>query len=92
MDINATLPICNQALAQGYGFVRDLHGQMSDKDIKGLELQGFIKNAMSAEGDTWKLTKRGKMTRDILLGNSNKNFKSFVGDLLCRILRIKPVI
>ena len=80
-----SLPICSEALSKGSGLVRDL--SMSPKDIESLELQGYIKNAMSNHGDTWKLTKKGKQTRDFLL--NKRSCKMKLADWFCRyILRL----
>lgn len=80
-----SLPICSEALSKGSGLVSEL--QMSTDDVRSLELQGYIKNAMSNRGDTWKLTKKGKETRDFLLKKRTARMKA--ADWLCRhILRL----
>lgn len=75
-----SLPICNEALSKRSGLIRDL--SMSREDIESLELQGYIKNAMSSNGDTWKLTKKGLQTRAFLL--NDRSVKMRIGDWMCR--------
>lgn len=80
-----SLPICNEALSKGSGLVSDL--SMSPSDIEELELQGYIKNAISHKGDTWKLTKKGRKTRAFFLNKRTARMK--IGDWICRhILRL----
>ena len=80
-----SLPICNEALSKGSGLVSDL--PMSREDIRSLELQGYIKNAMSRRGDTWKLTRKGAATRDFFLKRRTARMKA--ADWVCRhILRL----
>lgn len=79
MHSNFTLPICDTALSKGSGLVSDL--SMSPKDIESLELQGYIMNAMSSEGDTWKLTEKGRKTRAFLL--HERSTKEKIADWVC---------
>lgn len=41
-----------------------LRKNMSDKDIRSLELQGLIKNGFTHDERTWALTELGKEVRD----------------------------
>ena len=75
-----SLPICNTALSKGSGLVSDL--SMSPHDIESLELQGYIMNAMSSKGDTWKLTDKGRKTRAFLL--HERSTKEKIADWVCR--------
>lgn len=80
-----SLPICNDALKDGSGLISKL--SMSKEDIESLELQGYIKNAISSNGDTWKLTKKGIKTRAFFL--NKRSFKMRIADWVCRhILRL----
>lgn len=80
-----SLPICNEALSKGSGLVSEL--SMSKSDIEDLELQGYIKNAISSKGDTWKLTRKGKRTRAFFLNEHSVKMK--IADWICRhILRL----
>lgn len=82
------LPICNAALEPGYGFVSDL--SLTKDEIRSLELQGFIKNAVSAQGDTWKLTKKGRDTRDFFLKPEKRSVATRVADWFCyNVLRMR---
>lgn len=86
MNAYNLLPICNEALKPGSGFVRDL--DMSAEDIRSLELQGYIKNAVSCKGDTWKLTKRGEEVRNFFLDKRSR--KNRISDWMLRnILRME---
>lgn len=69
------LPICNDALKDKRGKVSDLRQSMSEADIRALELQGFIKNAISNDGLTWSLTKRGEEVRDYFLSKRSRYAK-----------------
>ena len=80
-----SLPICNDALKNGSGLISEL--AMSKDDIESLELQGYIKNAISSNGDTWKLTKKGEKARDFFL--TKRSVKMRIVDWICRhILRL----
>ncbi|MDE6191051.1 MAG: hypothetical protein K2G47_05430 [Muribaculum sp.] len=59
------LPICSPALEKGHGVLSELH--MTAEEIRSLELQGFIKNAISGDECTWALTQHGKDVRNFFL-------------------------
>ncbi|TFU94637.1 hypothetical protein E4T81_01910 [Barnesiella sp. WM24] len=59
------LPICSPALEKGHGVLSELH--MTAEEIRSLELQGFIKNAISGDECTWALTQHGKDVRNYFL-------------------------
>ena len=59
------LPICSPALEREHGVLSEL--QMTADEIRSLELQGFIKNAISGDECTWALTQHGKDVRNYFL-------------------------
>jgi hypothetical protein len=75
MNAYRTLPLCHSSLDKGHGFVRDLEQDLNEKEIRSLELQGYIKNAVSECGPTWKLTEQGRQVRDFLLGKRTRKMK-----------------
>ncbi|MBD5317787.1 MAG: hypothetical protein HDS09_00765 [Bacteroides sp.] len=85
------LPICNDALKVKRGKVSDLRQSMLESDIRALELQGFIKNAISNDGLTWSLTKRGEEVRDYFLSKRSR-FAKVADWTLRNIFRMNIVI
>lgn len=65
MNTYMNLPICSPALEKGHGVLSELH--MTAEEIRSLELQGFIKNAISGDECTWALTQHGKDVRNFFL-------------------------
>lgn len=65
MNSYLNLPICSRALEKGHGKISDL--DMTPEQIRSLELQGFIKNAISGDQQTWALTQHGKDVRNYFL-------------------------
>ncbi len=65
MNTYMNLPICSPALEKGHGVLSELH--MTAEEIRSLELQGFIKNAISGDECTWALTQHGKDVRNYFL-------------------------
>lgn len=58
--------ICSDALSRGYGLLKDLERELSESEVRNLELLGYIENAIASEGETWKLTHKGKKLRNLL--------------------------
>lgn len=44
---------------------------MSVSEVRNLELLGYIENAIAPEGETWKLTGKGKKLRKLLMEQHN---------------------
>lgn len=89
MNSYDTLPLCNSTLDRGHGYVRDL--ELTEREVRGLEMQGYIKNAVSPHGDTWKLTERGRKVRNLMLGHRTRQQK--IGDwILKNLLRMHVTI
>ena len=84
MKAYMNLPICNPALNDESGFVSELKSKLGEKDFRSLELQGFIKNAVSKDGNTWALTKEGNKVRNYFL--SRPSVKTRVSDWVLRNL------
>lgn len=55
-------------LKKGYGTVADLEREITPEGVLHLQLGGYIHNGISDEGETFRLTKRGK---DMLYYNNN---------------------
>lgn len=47
-------------LKRGYGTIDELLKEVSRDDLKHLQLGGYIQNGISNEGETFRLTKKGK--------------------------------
>lgn len=58
--------ICNKALSKGSGLLKELEDQLSESNVRDLELLGYIENAMTTKGETWKLTSKGRKLRKLL--------------------------
>lgn len=70
--------ICDNALSKGCGLLKDLEENLSISKVRELELLGYIENAIAPDGETWKLTSKGKKLRKLLLGR--KSLKETVED------------
>lgn len=64
MDSNTL--ICSEALSKGYGLLKDLESELSEKEVRDLELLGYIENAMTSNGETWRLTAKGRELRKLM--------------------------
>lgn len=58
--------IYSDALSKGAGLLKDLEDELTPKEVRKLELLGYIENAISSEGETWKLTRKGVKLRKLL--------------------------
>ena len=47
-------------LKRGYGTIDELLKEISEKDLKHLLSSGYIRSGISAEGETFSLTKKGE--------------------------------
>lgn len=65
MNSYLNLPICNPALERGCGKKSELN--MTQEQVRSLELQGFIKNGISGDQQTWALTQHGRDVRNYFL-------------------------
>ncbi len=89
MNAYLNLPICSPALDKGYGVLSELN--MTPEDIRSLELQGFIKNAVSGNQDTWSLTQHGKDVKNYFL--SKRSLPTRMSDWIWRnIFRVHVTI
>lgn len=64
----SSLAITNNIFRNNSGLMKDLKEAISDNEIRRLERLGYIENAVSPKGETWKLSARGKASRSLLLG------------------------
>ncbi len=72
----SSLAITNDIFRCKSGLMKDLEAAISDKEVHRLEQLGYIENAVSPNGDTWKLSKKGEAARDLLIGK-----RTFFGKL-----------
>ena len=49
------MTITNPALERGYGMLKTLEEQITPAEVRRLERLGYIENAISPKGATWKL-------------------------------------
>lgn len=89
MNSYMNLPICSPALSQGHGVLSEL--QMTPEEIRSLELQGFIKNAVSGDKYTWSLTQHGKDVRNYFLSKPSL-WTRLIDWALCHVLRVHITI
>lgn len=64
----STLAITNDVFRYRSGLMKDLEAAISDKEVRRLERLGYIENAISPKGETWRLSAKGKAARNLLLG------------------------
>lgn len=50
------------------GLLCDLETAISPEEVRRLERLGYIENAVSPEGETWKLSEKGRNARKALVG------------------------
>lgn len=63
--------ICNDAFSKGHGLLKDLERTLSESEVRDLELLGYIENAISPNGETWMLTKKGRKCRKLLMSRNS---------------------
>lgn len=65
------MSIINPALGKGYGMLRALEDEITPAEVRRLERLGYIENAISPKGATWRLSAKGKRLRkNLLKGNT----------------------
>ena len=69
------MTITSPALEKGYGMLDTLEKQITPQEVRRLERLGYIENAISPEGATWRLTNKGKRMRRNLLKKSSVSSK-----------------
>jgi hypothetical protein len=57
------MSIIDPALDKGYGMLDDLEKSLSSDEVRRLERLGYIENAISPKGATWRLSDKGKRMR-----------------------------
>lgn len=62
------LAITNDIFRHNSGLMRDLEKAINKEEIRSLERLGYIKNIITPKGESWKLSKKGRDSRDLLLG------------------------
>lgn len=60
------LAIENPIFSKNSGLMRDLEGAVTPEEVRRLERLGYIENAVSPQGETWRLSKKGKQARQAL--------------------------
>lgn len=63
--------IIDPALDKGYGMLDTLEKRISPAEVRRLERLGYIENAISPKGATWRLSAKGKRMRKNLIGGSS---------------------
>ena len=77
--------ITNPALKKGYGMLDTLEEQITPEEVRRLERLGYIENAISPQGPTWKLSANGRRMRKNLEESSTLKTKcsdAFYRDVL----------
>lgn len=64
----SNLAITNDIFRNSSGLMSELEAAISRGEVRRLERLGYIENAISPKGETWKLSKKGKASRDLLMG------------------------
>ena len=62
-----SLAITNPIFRHSSGLLSELEKVISPQEVRCLERLGYIENAVSPKGETWRLSKKGKQSRDILM-------------------------
>lgn len=62
------IAIENSVFSSGAGLLRDLENKITPEEVRRLERLGYIENAVSPKGETWKLSPKGRAARNLLLG------------------------
>ena len=53
------------------GYLSDLERELGEHTVRQLEAMGYIENAPSTNGDTWKISSRAKHMADLKYKSSN---------------------
>lgn len=65
------ISIVDPALNKGYGMLSVLEKSISPAEVRRLERLGYIENAISPQGATWRLSAKGKrMRKNLMKGTS----------------------
>ena len=80
--IMSNLAITNDIFRNSSGLMSELEAAISRGEVRRLERLGYIENAISPKGETWKLSKKGKASRDLLMGK--RTFGDRISDFFYR--------
>ena len=61
----------NPVFAHSAGLLSELEKEITESEVKKLERLGYLENAISPKGETWRLSKKGKMARKAILNKSS---------------------
>lgn len=64
------LAIEDPVFSRNSGLMRDLENAITPQEIRKLERLGYIENAVSPHGETWRLSRKGKQARKALTEKS----------------------
>ena len=67
----ASLAITDPIFNHSSGLLSELENKISPQEVRRLERLGYIENAVSPNGETWRLSKKGKQSRHILMQKSS---------------------
>ena len=62
-----SLAITDSIFNHSSGLLSDLEKRISTDEVRKLERLGYIEYAVSPKGETWKLSKKGQQSRDVLM-------------------------
>lgn len=82
-----SLSINNRIFAQDAGLLADLEQAITKEEVRKLERLGYIENAISPNGETWKLSKKGRQARK-LLSEERSIFDRISDFILRKIIRV----
>jgi hypothetical protein len=51
---------------RAYGYIEELEMAIGKEGVRGLEIMGYIRNGFNEEGDTWKVTERGRERAELM--------------------------
>jgi len=83
--------ITDKAFAKGCGLLKDLESAITPEEVRRFERLGYIENAISPKGQTWKLSARGKELRKLLDDNKTV-FDKITDFIFIHILRYRVSI
>ena len=63
--------IMNPVFNANSGLMCDLEKTITPDEVRRLERLGYIENAISPKGETWKLSRKGRASRDLFLGKQS---------------------
>lgn len=92
IQLIATIMVKNRPLAvisqKRNGYLSELEHELGEQTVRQLEAMGYIENAPSANGDTWKITRRARRMAGLKYKSSSM-FERLVDYYYFNIRRVK---